>query len=434
MRKNGQRRSSLRRAQGSALPGADDITRAVLPNGIVVLARANFNSQSVTMSGHVDTGGIFEPDEKLGLADFTAAMLMRGTGAHSSQEIYELIEGVGASLGFSSGTHTTGFSGRSLAEDLPIVLGLLAEALRRPTFPAEQVERLRSQLLTGLAIRAQDTSEMASLTFDEIVFAHHPYARPEDGFPETIRAITREEMAEYHRAHFGPKGMVVAVVGAVEPAEAVDQVARVVGDWENPGQPDQPPLPPLTPLTEIVRRHVSLQGKVQADLILGAAGPRRRDPEYMAAALGNSVLGQFGMMGRIGDVVREQSGLAYYAYSSMTGGTGPGSWEVSAGVNPENVEKAIDLIRSEIRQFTEQGVTAEELTDSQANFIGRLPLSLESNAGVAGGLLKIERFGHSLDYYRQYADLVREVSVEQVVEAARKYLHPDRLAIATAGP
>jgi zinc protease len=426
MRKNGHR--------NSALPGADDITRAVLPNGIVVLARANFNSQSVTMSGHVNTGGIFEPDEKLGLADFTAAMLMRGSEAHSSQEVYEMIEGVGASTGFSSGTHTTGFSGRCLAEDLPMLLGLLAESLRQPIFPAEQVERLRAQLLTGLAIRAQDTSDMASLTFDEIVFANHPYARPDDGFPETIKAITREEMADYHRVHFGPKGMVVAVVGAVEPLEAVDQVAKAVGDWENPGQPDQPPLPEVTPLAEIVRRHIAIAGKVQADIILGVAGPRRRDPEYMAAALGNSVLGQFGMMGRIGDVVRERSGLAYYAYSSMTGGIGPGSWEVSAGVNPENVEKAIDLIRGEIRQFTDQGVTAEELADSQANFIGRLPLTLESNAGVAGGLLKIERFGHSLDFYRQYAGLVREVTVDQVVEAARKYLHPDRLAIATAGP
>jgi zinc protease len=107
---------------------------------------------------------------------------------------------------------------------------------------------------------------------------------------------------------------------------------------------------------------------------------------------------------------------------------------VSAGVNPANLQKAIDLIRREIRQFTQQGVTAEELADSQSNFIGRLPLTLESNAGVAGGLLKIERFGHSLDFYRQYAGLVREVSVEQVVEAARKYLHPGRLAIASAGP
>jgi zinc protease len=429
-----RRTSSKSMGHRSALPGADDITRAVLPNGVVVLARSNFNSQSVVLSGHVATGSIFEPDDRLGLADFTAAMLMRGTQDHTSQEIYDLVESVGASLGFSSGTHTTGFSGRCLAEDVPMLLGLLTETLTRPAFPSEQVERLRTQLLTGLAIRAQDTGDMASLTFDQIVFANHPYGRPEDGWPETIGAITRDEMAEYHRRHFGPKGMVVAVVGALEPAAAVEAVEKAVGHWSNRGQPEEPELPPLSLLKKTVRKHISIPGKIQADICLGAAGPKRRDPEYMAAALANSVLGQFGMMGRIGDVVREQSGLAYYAYSSMTGGFGPGSWEVSAGVNAANTEKAIDLIRRVIRQFTQKGVTEEELADSQANFIGRLPLTLESNAGVAGGLLKIERFGHSLDFYRQYADLVREVDTEEAVAAARKYLHPDRLAIATAGP
>jgi zinc protease len=420
--------------RNSTLPGADDITRVVLPNGIVVLARANFNSQSVILSGHVAAGSIFEPDDRLGLADFAAAMLIRGTQEHTSQQIYDLIESAGAAMGFSSGTHTTGFSARCLAEDVPMMLDLLTETLTRPIFPPEQVERLRAQLLTSLAIRAQDTGDMASLTFDEIVFANHPYARPDDGWPETIRAITRDEMADYHRQHFGPKGMVVAVVGAVEPLAAVEAVQRAFGGWENPDQPEEPPLPDVTPLAEIVRRHIAIPGKVQADICLGVAGPRRRDPEYMAAALANSVLGQFGMMGRIGDVVREQSGLAYYAYSSMSGGFGPGSWEVSAGVNAENIERAIDLISKVIHQFTEQGVTEAELADSQANFVGRLPLTLESNAGVAGGLLKIQRFGHSLDFYRQYAGLVREVTTEQAVEAARKYLHPDRLAIATAGP
>jgi zinc protease len=153
----------------------------------------------------------------------------------------------------------------------------------------------------------------------------------------------------------------------------------------------------------------------------------------MAASLGNSVLGQFGMMGRIGDVVREQSGLAYYAYSSLTAGVGPGSWEISAGVNNTNVEKAISLIRKEIQRFVNDGVTEEELADSQANFIGRLPLSLESNMGVANALINIERYDLGLDYYRRYEKLVRSVTPGQVAEAARKYLNPDKLAIATAG-
>jgi zinc protease len=118
----------------------------------------------------------------------------------------------------------------------------------------------------------------------------------------------------------------------------------------------------------------------------------------------------------------------------LNAGIGPGSWCVSAGVNPANVQKARELICREIGLFVENGISAEELADSQSNFIGRLPLSLESNSGVANALLNIERYDLGLDYYRSYPDLVRAVTPEQVLAAARKYLDPDRLAIAIAGP
>ncbi len=164
-----------------SLPGPEDITRTELTNGIIVLARPNFNSPSVVVSGYLAVGNLFDPDEKLGLAGFTASALMRGTARRDFQEIYDALESVGASLGFNGGTHTTGFGGRSLVEDLDLLLEILDETLRQPTFPVEQMERLRAQILTGLAIQAQDTGEMASLTFDKVVYANHPYSRPEDG-------------------------------------------------------------------------------------------------------------------------------------------------------------------------------------------------------------------------------------------------------------
>lgn len=421
-------------AASHSLPGSDDITRKELSNGIIVLSRANFNSPSVVVSGYLPTGGLFDSDEKLGLADFTAQALMRGTVRHSFQEIYDALESAGASLGFSGGTHTIGFGGRALSEDLDMLLDLLVDTLRQPTFPPEQVERLRAQLLTGLAIRAQDTGEMASLTFDQIVYAGHPYARPEDGYPETIQAISQDDLLTFHRSYYGPRGMVIAVVGAVEPAQVVDKITRAFGDWQYPEQPVPPSLPPVSAPEGQLTRKVNIPGKSQADIVLGVVGPERRSPDFLAASLGNNVLGVFGMMGRIGEVVREKAGLAYYAYSNLSGGVGPGPWSVSAGVDPGNVEQAISLIRSEITRFTSEPVTVEELADCQANFIGRLPLSLESNGGVASALLNLERFDLGLDYYRQYPDLVRAVTQEEVLETARRYFLPDHLGIAIAGP
>ncbi|HPH96270.1 MAG TPA: pitrilysin family protein [Anaerolineaceae bacterium] len=418
----------------NALPGADDISRVELPNGIVILTRSNFNSPSIVITGYVAAGGLFDSDEKAGLADFTALSLMRGTAKRNFQQIYDALESAGASLGWSAGNHTTSFSGRALVEDLPLLLDLLSESVTGPVFPADQVERLRAQLLTGLAIRAQDTGEMAALTFDEMIYAGHPYRRPEDGYPETIAAIQRDDLVAFHKRCFGPRGMVISIVGGIEAQKAVDMVTEALGSWQNPDQPAVPELPPTTPITCLQRRNIPIAGKTQADIIMGALGPTRLAPEYVAASLGNNILGQFGLMGRIGDVVRERSGLAYYAYTSLNAGIGPGSWEVAAGVNPVNIEKTIELVRSEIGRFISEPVSAEELDDSQSNYIGRLPISMESNQGVAASLLNLERYKLGLDYYRQYETMIRRVTPQMVMEAAQAYLHPDRLAVAVAGP
>jgi zinc protease len=417
-----------------SVPSPEDITREVLPNGIVVLARANFNSPSISISGSIEVGSLFDPDEKLGLADFVADGLMRGTGKRNFQKIYDELESAGASLGFSGGTHTTGFGGKALAEDLDLILGLLAETLRQPVFPKDQIEKLRAQMLTSLALRAQSTGDMAGLAFDKLVYRSHPYGRPDDGYPETIREITVEDLQAFHRKIYGPRGMHIAIVGGVQPEKAIQKVRAAFGDWQNPQQPEPPALPEWRPLPESASQRVAIPGKSQSDLKVGTAGPPRGSEDYMAASLGNNIFGSFGLMGRIGDVVREQAGLAYYAYSSLGGSIGPAPWSVSAGVNPANEKKAIDLITQEIRRFAAEKVTEEELSDSQTNYVGRMPLTLESNAGVAGALLHIERHNLGLDYYVRYPNIVRAVTREQVLETAAKYLHPERLATAVAGP
>lgn len=417
-----------------SLPGSMDITRSVLPNGIILLTRSNYYSPSVVVSGYLPSGSIFDPREKLGLAHFTALALMRGTQSHTFQQLYDALESVSASLGFGASVHNTSFGGRALAEDLPLLLGTLSEAIREPVFPAEHIERLRAQLLTGLAIRDQDTADRASIRFDEILFANHPYGLPEDGYPQTIQAIQREDIIAHHHRVYGPRNMVLVIVGAVSASQAYDYACQALGGWENPLQPIPPELPPLAQPVAAVREHISLPGKSQTDLVMGGFGPKRSSPDYLAASLGNNILGQFGMMGRIGDIVREQAGLAYYASTSLNSWINTGSWEVSAGINPANLQRAIDLILVEIKRFTSEPVTAEELQDSQANYVGRLPLSMESNNGVAAALLNLERFQLGLDYYQQFPTLVAAIQPEDVLHAAQQYLFPERMVAISAGP
>lgn len=416
-----------------SLPGSDDITRVVLENGVTVLARANDDSPSVRLTGYVSAGSMFDPPNLLGLSQFTALALMRGTRTRGFQEIYDSLESVGASLGFGASVHTTSFGGQSLAEDLPILLGMLSECLRQPVFAEDQLEKLRAQLLTGLAIRSQRTEEMASLVFEQNLFKDHPYGNPVDGFSEMVQTISREDIVNFHEKYYGPEGVVVVVVGGISPQQVVEQVQAALGDWRNPKQTLPQDLPRPEDLRDSIRQHVELPEKSQTDLVMGTLGPARNSSDYLPASLGNSILGKFGMMGRIGDVVREQSGLAYYASANLNASLAGGSWEVSAGVNPANLQKAIELINKEIQRFVEEPVTAQELEDNKSYFIGRLPLLMESNSGVAGALMNIERFNLGLDYYRLYPGEVQKVTSDLVLEAARTYIDPHRLVICSAG-
>lgn len=416
------------------LPGADDIQRIQLENGITLMMRCNPFSPSVVMSGFLPAGSQYDPPEKLGLAYLTALALTRGTQRRNFQQIFDVLETAGASLGFAGSVHTVSFGGRCLVEDLPTLLELLSEVLTQPTFPSDQVERLRVQHLTGLAVRAQDTAEMASLVFDEVLFDGHPYGKPEDGYPQTIQNIQREDLLDFHNKLYSPAGMVLAIVGGIEPAQIADWVHHYLGSWQTQTMPAVVDYPQLNPPAQNIFRHVSIDGKSQTDLVMGTIGPRRTDPDFFPAIVGNNILGQMGMMGRVGEVIRERYGLAYYAAANLVASTAAGSWEVSAGVDPQNLQQTIDLIRREIARFTREPVSKVELADSKANLIGRLPLALESNSGVAGALLNIERYGLGLDYYRRYPTIIEKVSRDEVLETARRYLNSGGMVIVSAGP
>lgn len=415
-------------------PGPETIQRVVLPNGLTILAYENFASESIVIEGLVRAGAQGESADHAGLASFTAALLDRGTTRRSFAEIYEALESVGADISFSSGRHTSDFGAAGLVEDADLMLALLAESLREPDFPAQQVEQVRGQILTSLVIRANDTGRMARLAFHELLYPDHPYGRSATGYQETIQAINRDEIAQFHRDYFGPQGMILTIVGAMKAEEAVAKVTAVFGDWQNPQQKPLPAIPAAPRPSSLIRAHVPMPDKVQADILLGLPGPLRAAPDYLDASLMNTVLGVFGMMGRIGQSVREEQGLAYYAYSQLQGSQGPMPWFAGAGVAPEHVAQAITAIRAEIGRIQDEKVPADELADSQAFRIGSIPVSLETNSGLASVITDLEMHGLGLDYLQRFPDLVRAITPERVQAAAQKYLSTEQLAVAVAGP
>jgi zinc protease len=332
------------------------------------------------------------------------------------------------------GVHSSGFGGKALAEDLPLILEILADMVQRPTFPTHEVERLRGQFLMGLRESEQETRTQASRAVRAILFPPtHPYSRLSSGTTETVSALRRDDLAAFHRLYH-PALTAIAVVGDVQPDEVIALLEQRFGDWEPAHAPPEQALPEVPALAGVERRDIAMAGKVQSDVIWAVHGLSRSSPDYYAALMANMILGRLGMGGRLGDNVRESQGLAYSCGSGFDADIGAGPWSAAAGVNPANVERALEAMLHEIARFKAEGPTDEELSDARAYLTGSLVLGLETSDGIAGTLLGIERYGLGLDYIARYPGIINGVSHDEIVDAARKYLSTERYVVAVAGP
>ena len=390
-------------------------------------------AESVVIEGIIRAGALAESAEQAGLSTFTADMLMRGSQKWEFEQIYEELESVGAVLSIGGNRHVSDFSGRGLVEDLPLMLDLLSDCLRRPTFPERQVEQIRGEIMTSLQMRANDTGRMAALAFRELLYEGHPYGKSVDGYEDTVGQIGQADLVAFHQEYYGPTEMIFTVVGAIEPAAAVAQIEAAFGDWQTRQEP-MPVAPPAKRPETIRRVTVDIPEKSQANIVLGLPGPKRSAPDYLEASMANTVLGVFGMMGRLGQRVREEQGLAYSIYSQLHGGLGPSPWTIGTGVAPDKVALAIDSRLAEVDRIRKQPIPEEELADSQAFRSGLLPVSLETNDGLASVITDIELYQLGRDYLQELPQKLLTMTPETVQAAAYKYLSTEQIVISIAGP
>ena len=422
--------------------GPDTVARSTLANGIVLLVYPNPSSPSVAIAAQHAGGAILESEDDCGLAGLTADGLNRGTASRSFMEFSAELDDVGAALNFGAGIEYGSFSGRALAEDLDVLLRLAADGVRHATFPDDEVQRLRDQALTGIAHVENNPGALADRRFRELLFGRdNPYGRPDEGYAETMRDLTPDDVRAFHAASYDPESLVLAVVGAVTPDHVQDLAARYFEDWQGPGsgaaQRQREAIREFdTAATTAggVREDLSMAGKTQTEFTLGWPGVRRLDAEYFAVMIGNYILGQLGLGGRIGANVRDAQGLAYHATSHTEAGHARMPWTIRAGVNPVNVARAVTSGLTEARRLMDEPPTDEELRLTKQAMIGSLPLRLERNGGIAGMLLTIENYGLGLDYLERYPDIVEAVTADDVQQAAARLLDPEATTLVTAGP
>jgi zinc protease len=404
-------------------------------NGLVLLHNRAAANPSVVVRALVRAGASRETPGEYGIAGLTGRMLRQGTQNISKAALAEELDGMGAGLSVDVGYTLISVSIKCLSGDFPRAIEILTELLRRPTFPAEELERLKGQVLTELKEMEDNTRVVSERTWRELAYpASHPYHRLTVGNTETVAAATRDDLSAFQTAWYGPNQTTLMVVGDVGFEEATEAADTQFGDWPGVRIESVQAALPASDLPARQQREVAMVGKTQADLAIGLPTLERTSPDYYALSFANHVLGRMYFMGRFGEKVRDEQGLAYYAYSELHGSYGRGAWLVRAGVNPRNLDKALLSIDAELRRFLDEGPTPQEQADGVTSLLGSLPRQLETNEGAAAVMSEIELYDLGLDYLERYPAIVRALTREQVTEVARRWIDPEHLVSAVAGP
>jgi zinc protease len=433
--KRGDRPITLPRTSAARVPSRH-VTRFTMDNGISVIVQENHANPTVALRASVPAGSLADPQDRPGLAGFTAAMLSRGTTQRSALGFATALEDVGASLGAGADTLATAITGQALTRDFDLVLDLFTEMLRQPTFPAADLERLKGETLAGIAQSKTNPDRVASRAFERAVFPSGHPLRPET-FEESeaaVAAMTRDDLVAFHRRQYGPDRMIVVVAGDVAAEQVRDALQKRLGDW--PRNPEARPIgPPDLPLqTAPVSLEIPVPDRSQAAIIWGhAGGLRRSDPDFYQVQVMSLILGGGALTSRFSTSIRDDQGLAYTVYGSFDASLYPGPYRAGMGTNPANARKAVAALEAEVRRIRRDGVTRREVDEAVAYLTGRFPLRLETNAGIAEILWGMEFFNLGADYIDRYASYYRAVTVQQVNEAARAHLHPDVATVVVAG-
>lgn len=417
-------------ALGSGLTPA----RRRLASGAVVTIQETPIIPAVTISAAVRAGCLYEPDDLPGLAYFTGRVIDRGTAFRSAGELAEALDDRGVTLKVSVNRHVLTVSCTCLSDDFQDILAIVADVLREPSFPPDEIAKRRGEIVTRLRQDEENPAVRASDALQALLYGPaHPYGRPAKGTIAAIERTDRAALRAFHADRFAPAALSLVVVGDVETGRALDAVERAFDGW-TAAIPAERPVPDVPGTSGRRRTDIEIPDKSQTDIAYGFTTISRLNPAYYAYWVMNTIFGQFGLGGRLAENIRERQGMAYYAFSAFDPSIGPGPLVIRAGVDPRNVDRAIAAIDAEVHALGTAGPLPEELAETKQFLVGSIPRLLETNQAIAAFLQTSEFFGLGLDHDRRLASLIGAVGMDEVRRAAAAVLDPDRAAVAVAGP
>lgn len=404
-----------------------------LANGMRVLLLADRNSPTVTLSGYMQAGTEFDSVAKAGLGTLTAQNLMNGTKTRNALQIAKVLEERGASLSVSANREGVNVEGNSLAADLPILIETLADVVKNASFPNEKLELTRQQTLLSLKVELDTPSSVARRTFQQTIYPkNHPFhAFPT---PESVQRITREDLLEFYQKYYRPDTTVLTLVGDFEPAKVRSLLESRLADWVTKGNPPSVNYPAVQLSEKIIQLNPVIPGKTQSITLLGNQGIDRKDPRFYTALVLNQILGGDTLASRLGSEIRDRLGLTYGIYSYFQAGVHSGPFLIQMQTAPQDSKKAIASTISLLKQVREKGFTSAEVASAKRSLTSQYPVSLANPDELAQTILHNEVYGLAKSEIREFVKKVESVNVEQVNQAAKELLHPDKLVVVTAGP
>ncbi|MCK4223673.1 MAG: insulinase family protein [candidate division Zixibacteria bacterium] len=414
-----------------------DVIKQQLPNGLIVVVKSNPDSKVLGINILGKNRSAMEPEGKTGIADFVNRMLLKGTKTRSAEKVSEDLSSIGAEITLVDNpwipmddvytTHSYTFiKFQAIDEFANKGIELLSDMVKNPTFPEEEIEKTRKEMMMLLGRQKGSTRQTVRELFYATLFEDHPYSKPIMGSPRTIGTITREDLVSFHQKFYSPNNMIITVVTNFPADEMMNRIQEAFADMQRVEFPAPNILVPQK-LTAPVKAQQIME-KEQVYIYLGKSLPGIFSADVPALKVMNSILSS-----RLGLNLREKQGLAYSVGSSANFDKQFGWFVAAIGTRPQNYQVALDGILAEMEKIKEEGVTAEELEKAKNGIWGRMLFYRLSRVNQAYYMSVNEFKEVGYDYDDKYIKRIRQVTADQVKQVAEKYLDTENYVLAVVG-
>ncbi|HEV2387512.1 MAG TPA: pitrilysin family protein [Candidatus Acidoferrales bacterium] len=408
------------------------VATRTLANGIQVFVISDHREAAVTAALVLpDAGAVHDPPGLAGVAQLTASLLTQGTATRSAQQIAQAIDFVGGSLSAYARDDDTTAVLTVLKKDTGLGMDLLSDIVLHPSFPPQELERQRQQALSGLRVDYADGGYLASAAFARVVYGSSPYGLPDDGTPQSVARISRDDIERFRQANYAPGHALLAFAGDLTPEEGFAAAEKYFGVWQAAHPAPAPPAAPSA-TSGLHLLVIDQPDAVQTQIRIGRPGVARNSPDYVPLLVANRIFGG-GYNSLLNTAVRLRGGLTYGANSAFQSERFAGHFVAATFTRTEETVPAVSMVVDLIGKMAAGQVTDADLEFARDYLVGVYPIQTETPEQVATRVLTVAEYGLPADENQNYPSRVAAVTLGAVKQMARRYFDAKDLDIVLAG-